>query len=224
MYAERVSIRRGPSPILLVAPHAAPGDDVNTDIITEHLGDLLDCNFVINRGWNRGDNYDYDAETADCNNVLHMIDVVKDEFLLPLLNLKTQILRKSPICHVFFIHGMATKPNVDVVIGYGAGSPNSFSCSPWRKNLLYTLLENESMDTWVGKAGGNYSGWARNNMNQYFRKHSYESSVHSMQLEFSRAIRESRGVSELTAEYLANALGDYINYDKFEKVMSPAEL
>lgn len=224
MYTERVSIRRGPSPILLVAPHAAPGDDVNTDIVIDHLADLLNCNAVVNRGWHRGDSYDYYAEIADCNNVTHMVDVVKDEFLTPFLNLKTQIRRRSPICHVFFIHGMAAQKNVDIVIGYGAGSPNSFSCTPWRKNLLYTLLENENMDVWVGKAGGSYSGWARNNMNQYFRKQSYDTSVQSMQLEISRELRQDRGVSELTAEYLATALGDYINYDKFEKVMSPAEL
>jgi hypothetical protein len=224
MYTERVSIRRGPSPILLVAPHAAPGDDVNTDIIIDQLADLLDCNAVVNRGWRRGDTYDYYAEIADCNKVDHMVDVVKDEFLSPLLNLKTQILRRSPLCHLFFIHGMAAQKGVDVVIGYGAGTPNSFSCTPWRKNLMYTMLENTQMDVFIGKAGGNYSGWARNNMNQYFRKHAYDTNVQSMQIELSRELRTDRGVSELTAEYLATAMGDYINYDKFEKVMSPAEI
>ena len=224
MHTERVSIRRGPSPILLIAPHAAPGDDVNTDIIIDHLSDLLNCNNVVNRGWQRGDVYNYANDQADCNNVNHMVDVVADEFLRPILNLKGEILRHAPLCHVFYIHGMAARTNVDVVIGYGAGTPNSFSCSPWRKNLLYQLLENESLDVWIGKAGGSYSGWAKSNMNQFFRKHRYESDVQSMQLEFSRELRMDRGVCELTAEYIATALSDYVNYDSFDKIMSPAEL
>lgn len=224
MYTERVSLRRGPTPILLIAPHAAPGDDINTDIVTDHLADLLDCNAVVNRGWHRSELYDYDKEQADCNNTNHMVDVVKDEFLVPIWNLKTHILRKSPACHIFYIHGMAPQNGVDVVIGYGAGNPNSFTCSPWRKNLMYTLLENESLDVWVGKPGGAYSGWARSNMNQLFRKHKYEIEVQSMQLELSRALRTDRGIAELTAEYLHNAMKDYINYEKYDRVMSPAEM
>lgn len=225
MYKERVGICRGrKSPILIVAPHAAKGDDVNTDIVAHHLVDLLQCSAVINHGWRRGTNYDYLNEMADCNNQTHMVDVVFDEFLLPLWNLKNEILKRHPYCHVFYIHGMAAQPGVDVVIGYGAGSPNSFSCEPWRKNLFYTLLGNEGMDAWVGKAGGMYSGWARNNMNQFFRKHKYDNKVSSMQLELSRAIRNDTGVSELTAEYLCSAMKDYINYDKYDRTVSPREL
>lgn len=224
MYTERVSIRRGPTPILLVAPHAAPGDDVNTDIITDHLAELLNCNALVNRGWQRGVTYDYNTETADCNNVSHMVDVVEDEFLKPLIMLKGEIVRRSPVCHIFFIHGMVAQKNVDLVIGYGAGTPNSFSCTPWRKNLMYQLLENSNLDAWIGKAGGSYSGWSKQNMNQYFRKHRYEPNVQSMQLEISRELRTDRGVSELTAEYISTAMQDYINYDSFEKIMSPAEL
>ncbi len=224
MYTERVSIRRGPTPILLVAPHAAPGDDVNTDIITDHLAELLNCNSLVNRGWQRGVTYDYATETADCNNVGHMVDVVEDEFLKPMLMLKGEIVRRSPVCHIFFIHGMAAQKNVDMVIGYGAGTPNSFSCAPWRKNLMYQLLENANLEAWVGKAGGSYSGWSKQNMNQYFRKHRYEPNVQSMQLELSRELRTDRGVAELTAEYISTAMQDYINYDSFAKVMSPAEL
>jgi hypothetical protein len=223
MYAERVSIHRGPTPILIIAPHAAPGDDVNTDIIADNLANILKCNAVINRGWHRGDKYDYSKEQADCNNVGHMIDVVRDEFLQAVLKLRAEILRKSPVVHAFFIHGMAAQKGIDVVIGYGAGSPNSFSCEPWRKNLLYKLLENEKIDVCVGKAGGSYSGWTKFNMNQYFRKHVYDPKVQSMQLEISRDMRNDVGVSELTAEYLAAALKDYVNYSHFNNVLSPRE-
>ncbi len=225
-YAERVSIRHGSakSPILLVAPHAAPGDDVNTDIIIDTLAELLNCHAVVNRGWQRAEQYDYYKDQADCNNVLHMTDVVADEFLDPFWNIKTQILRNAPTCHVFWIHGMIARKGVDVIIGYGAGTPNSFSCSPWRKNLMYKLLENESLKVWVGKAGGAYSGWSRNNMNQFFRKHKHDDDVQSMQLELSRDVRTDRGISELTAEYLASAMKDYINYDSFNKIISPGEI
>lgn len=223
-YTERVSIRRGSKPILLIAPHAAPGDDINTDIITEHLAESLDAYSIVNHGWSRSDVYDYYQERADCNKVDHMVDVVKDEFLIPMLNFRTQILRHSPTCHIFFIHGMAPQKGVDMVIGYGAGSPNSFTCSPWRKNLFYTLLGNENLNVYVGKTGGSYSGWARSNMNQWFRKHVHDSSVQSMQLELSRELRTDRGVAELTAEYLSTAMSDYINYDKFDKIVSVQEI
>ena len=82
-YTERVSTRRGSKPILLIAPHAAPGNDVNTEIITKHLAESLDAYSIINHGWHRNDVYDYYQERADCNKVYHMVDVVKDEFLIP---------------------------------------------------------------------------------------------------------------------------------------------
>lgn len=210
--------------MILVAPHATPGDDVNTDLLTEHMREEIGCFAVINHGWKRADNYSYDAEQADCNNVHHMVDVVRDEFLDPIKRLKSEILKKHGVCHIFFIHGMSNKQEADIVLGCGMGSPNSFSCEPWRTNLLVTLLDAQGVSMATGKSGGKYSGWASTNMNQYFRKHDYDPRVQSMQVEIVRDLREDQGITELTAEYLASAIKSYLRYDKFDNLVRTKEL
>ena len=221
---ERVSVYRGKSPVLLIAPHAAPKDDYNTGIITEEMCRLLNCNAVINRGWQRSKDYDYDKEQADCNNVTHMIDVVEDEFLRPIIGLKNEIIRQYHDCHIFFIHGMIARNNVDIVLGHGAGTPNSFSCLGWRRNLMYYILEDLSLNVWGEKANGLYSGWKNQNMNQYFRKHKLQSNVQSMQIEISKELRTDKGMSELTAEFIATAVKNYLKYDSFIKNVNVREI
>lgn len=215
---ERVSIISGKRPILIVSPHGYKNDDENTSVVAEAIANLLDCYGVVNRGWERADDVDVFNDKADCNNVTHCHeDVVKDEFLDPILRFRSRILKTHPRVHMFMIHGMSDRhrekvndPNLDVVIGYGAGSPDSHTCDLWRKDLFITLLENNGMTVYEGKKGGQMSGWARNNMNQLFRKWYTDPAVQSMQIEITHELRADNDIAQLTAEYMAVAMKDML--------------
>jgi len=225
MTGERVSIfEAGKSPVILVAPHGHPADDVNTTVIAQHVAEVIKGYAVINNGWNRGNVVDCLNDKADCNNFSHMVEVVRDEFLEPILRFRNRILRKYQEAFIFFIHGMANdirqktgEKNLEVIIGYGAGNPPSYSCDVWRKDLFIFLLKNAGLTTWEGKAGGMMSGWTRNNMNQLFRKHIFDPRVHSMQIEIVRDLRSDESISILTAEYLGAAIQDLIQYNSWSK-------
>lgn len=220
---ERVSIIAGHLPIIIVAPHGFNGDDENTSIVAEHTANSIGAYAVINRGWERAENVDYMLDKADCNDVNHCHeDVVKEEFLEPILRYRNKILQTSPIVHIYFIHGMSNKhrkiandPNLDMVIGYGAGSPDSHTCSIWRKDLLCHLLNEAGVHTWEGKKGGPMSGWARSNMNQLFRKWYPDPQVQSMQIEIIHDLRSSSDAAIITAEYLATAVKDILAVKSF---------
>ena len=137
---ERVSVIEGSIPVIVVAPHGFHGDDENTDLIAETIASTIDAYAVINRGWERGDTVDSFKDWADCNNVYHCKeDVVREEFLEPIIRFKNKILKKEQLAYIFYIHGMGNRhravakdPYLDAVLGYGAGKPNSFSCDIWQ--------------------------------------------------------------------------------------------
>jgi hypothetical protein len=220
---ERVSIISGHLPIIIIAPHGFNGDDEHTSIVAEHTANAIGAYAVINRGWERGENVDYMLDKADCNDANHCHeDVVKEEFLEPILRYKNKILQHHSIAHIYYIHGMSNKhrkitgdPNLDMVIGYGAGSPDSHTCSIWRKDLLCHLLNEAGVHTWEGKKGGPMSGWARANMNQLFRKWYNEPQVQSMQIEIIHELRETPDAAIITAEYLATAVKDMLGVKSF---------
>lgn len=219
---ERVSVIEGKHPILLVAPHGYHGDDYNTDFITEDMASRFDMYAVINRGYERATNPDSDHDKADCNNYNHMMqdEVVKDEFLTPILRYKSRILQKHHRCYLYFIHGMANRYTngnlVDMVVGYGAGKPASHSCDLWMKNLLCYLLSENNMNVFEGKDGGMFSGWAKGNMNQLFRKHLPDPRCHSMQLELARDLRKAKDMAIIAVEFMAPCLLDLLNYSKWD--------
>jgi hypothetical protein len=217
--SERVSIIEGKQPILLVAPHGFNGDDENTALLAEEIAYLTNAYVVVNKGWERDEKVDYLKDKADCNNILHCHeDVVREEFLDPILRFRNRILRKHPIVHMYMLHGMSNRhrkichdPTLDMVIGFGAGTPNSYTCDLWRKNCFIHLLENDAGFTvYEGKPGGQMSGWSKNNMNQLFRKWYDDPQVQSMQIEIIHELRADREMTQLTAEYLASAMLDLI--------------
>ena len=220
---ERVSIREGKLPIIIVAPHGHNGDDENTGFIAHYIQSSINAYAVINNGWQRSEDVDYDLDKADCNNVNHCHeDVVKEEFLDPIIRFKNKILKSYPEVFIYYIHGMSNRhrtlandPLLDAVIGYGAGSPNSFSCEPWRKDLFLHLLNASGMNVYEGSKGGVMSGWARSNMNQLFRKWYPDSQVNSLQIEIVRDLREGLAVASITSEYIANAIENSINVKTF---------
>lgn len=218
MTQERVSLIEGRHPIILVAPHGYHGNDYNTDFIVENLASKFDMYAVINRGFERADHPDSENDKADCNNFMQIVadPVVYDEFLTPIVRYKNRILRKVQRCHLFFIHGMANRhvgdKLADIVVGYGAGKPASHSCELWMKNLFCYLLSKASLNVFEGKEGGAFSGWARGNMNQLFRKHLPEPRCHSMQVELARDLRYDKDMAIDTVASLAPAMLELLNY------------
>lgn len=146
---ERVTVIQGKVPIILVCPHGA--DDINTDIITECAANTLQCNAVINRGFERADFVDVDNDKANCNRIDHIKeDVVCEEFLQPIEKIEKKLRKNNstggfvgwnnaaghgftgwfshpnPI-HIFHIHGCGNAIHkqagvqVGAIVGYGLG-------------------------------------------------------------------------------------------------------
>ena len=136
MYAERVSVKEGTLPIILLAPHGC--NDANTDIIVDTAADKLDCYAVINNGWERSSTVDASQDKANCNNISHCHeDVVKDEFLDPILRYSNRCSRTVNVGRgslfmrkviMLSIHGcgddarvQAGDRNLDFIFGFGLG-------------------------------------------------------------------------------------------------------
>jgi hypothetical protein len=212
---DRVSIIEGKEPVIFVAPHGF--DDKNTDVIAKSAAEAMNAYAVINHGWIRADKYDYDKEHANCNNINHCLeDVVKDEFLNPIIRYKNKIRQKYSNAHIFLIHGMSDNvkkvdPNLTMIVGYGDGNPASFSCKIWQKNyFLYLCEQDANIVTYEGRAGSGYAGWSKNNLNQYFRKYDLDKHTQSLQLEIAKSERTSEGRAEFFAENLAAVISDVI--------------
>jgi hypothetical protein len=211
---ERTSIIEGNIPILLVAPHGHPKDDERTALITEFIANKLNCYAVINRGWRRGEEVDFRKDKADCNNIHHCReDVVREEMLDPILKYKNRIMKRHLEMYIFHIHGMGDKHRelcgdytLDIVVGYGAGNPNRFTCDEWRKDLFIKYLEDQKITTYEGGKGSPMSGWSHQNMNQLFRNDYFDERVHSMQIEIINELRRDNDIAMITADYLADCM------------------
>jgi hypothetical protein len=220
---ERVSIYEGKKPVIVVAPHGYENDDENTSVIAKKLAKSLNCYMVVNNGWERDEVVDCFRDKADCNNTLHCHeDVVKEEFLDPILRFKNRILNYHSSAYVFYIHGMSNKhkmiagdSDLDMVVGYGAGVPDSITCETWRKDLFLHLLSDQGFNVYEGRKGGMMSGWARNNMNQLFRKWYQDPRVHSLQIEIAFDLRRERDTALLCAEYFERVIEDMLEVKSF---------
>jgi hypothetical protein len=220
---ERVSIIPGKLPIIVVAPHGFEGNDEKTAIVAEHIAQSIGAYAVVNRGWERAADVDYLLDKADCNDANHCHeDVVKEEFLDPIIRYKNRILQKHSTAFIYYIHGMGNKhrkvpgnEDLDMVIGYGAGSPSSFSCDIWQKDLFLHFLNESGINAYEGGKGGPMSGWARSNMNQLFRKWYHQTNVKSMQIEIIHDLRKDKTAAIMTAEYLAIAMKDMLDTKGF---------
>ena len=129
---ERVVLVEGDSPVLVIAPHGP--DDKNTDLIAERVAVEAGAYAVINKGWKRSSHVDFMHDWANCNDVRHIhSDVVKEEFLEPILRFKNRIKKKyDENVFVLILHGcsdtvrtMANDYSLDVILGCGAGVPPS---------------------------------------------------------------------------------------------------
>ncbi len=212
---ERVIVIRNESPLLLVSPHGRASDDDFTSIITEMLSENLECSCVINQGWKRADEYDYEKGKANCNNVEHIhSDVVKEEFLDPIMSIVSSIENEFSEAQIITIHGMGRQArkkvcgNMDGVLGYG--NPNQPSCELWRKNAFLYCTHRNKLNFFQGKSGGAYSGANKNNLNQLYRKWYNDHSVNSMQLELVKELREDLDMVNYTVEVLTKCFENFL--------------
>lgn len=202
---ERVSIVRGRRPIIFVAPHGP--NDPGTAEIAEKLSDATNGYAVINRGWERSKDVDIFNDKANCNSIKHLQeDVVKDEFLDPLINFMNQISKSNLFCHIFFLHGINSKhlglSDVDVVVGFGQGKPPRITCNERVLTWMITRSKKYGLNMIVGEPGGKFAGWSRDNLNQYFQ---YDINVSSVQLEIDREWRIGENI-DIFVDCFSNTL------------------
>lgn len=219
---QRVSLREGKLPIIIFAPHGYDGDDQNTSLITKLISTEINAYAVINHGWERDDKVDCFRDKADCNNVSHcMEDVVKDEILDPLMRFVSKAKRISKTVYVYNIHGMSDRhrtianDEIDMVIGFGDGSPPSYTMDLWRKDYFVHKMNVLGLNAYEGKPGGSFSGRSRNNMNQLFRKWHPDHFVQSLQIEITHELRSDSSMCSLTSEYLSTGMLDMLSVAHF---------
>lgn len=206
----RVNTKTGKLPVIIVAPHG--NDDINTDIIADVIATELDAYSVINVGWKRAKKAILGENIANLNCIRHC-KLVK-EFLGPLQFYKNQIIKKFKQCHVFYVHGMSNKirrvtgENVDIVVGYGAGEPPSYTCGLGYKNALITRFQQENLCTYQGKSGGRFSAWKSENLTQLFVD---SDKVQSIQLEIVNLRRYDIDTAIRTAHTMAKALDKFLH-------------
>ncbi len=221
---ERVQTIEGDVPVLLVAPHGV--DDQNTDIIAEEVADKFGAYAVINKGWERSSSVDYWRDLANCNDVKHLhSEVVKEEFLDPILRYVASIKRKhNEKALVLVLHGCDNKAKeesddqfLDIILGFGAGNPPSYTCSRRLRKAFAYYLQRENFVVYEGRPRGKYSGRSKNNLNQLFRFWYPDPDVNSLQLEMVSDMRLKEEINT-TVDGLIGAIDSLMVFDDTVKV------
>jgi len=219
----RVETKDGENPIILLCPHS-PEEDF-TDLIAETISEKLEAYTIVNKGWERSENVDFLHDKANCNDLNQLLtdDVARDEFLIPLIQAVSQIRSQHFInVYIFIIHGFEvpapkdpgqrlSKP--DIVLG--TGLPDRPSCDLWRRDALAFYLTVRGLEVYEGKPCGRFAGWARNNLNQFFRRKTdlwqKDQSVQSFQVEIEHAWRKSAATTRVVSEALWKSIEELVN-------------
>jgi hypothetical protein len=214
---DRVTVLRGSSPVLIVAPHGHDLDDTNTSQLSELIAGLTNAHLVANNGWRRHATVDSLLGLANCNNADHVQeDVVKDEFLDPIETAIEAMLTDNddpfsaapaePL--VLMIHGIGNRvrktvgePKLDVIVGYGNGDKPRPTCNKHRRQFFTDLLSLK-LATFEGKAGGDYSAHSYKNVTQFIRR---SFGIDVLQLELVGALREKAALDK-TAKHIASVI------------------
>lgn len=216
---ERVIIEEGETPVLLIAPHGV--DDFNTDQIAQKVAEDFGAYAIINKGWRRSSSVDYLNDFANCNDIRHLHeDVVKEEFLDPILRITSKIKKKyQEKVFILIIHGcsdyvrnLANDSSLDLILGFGDGVPPSYSCNLKLKNAFAHYLKKEHFGVYEGMPRGTYSAKSKNNLNQLFKKWYPDNQVNSLQLEIVRELRSEEQM-HLTVFGLTNAIDSLMLFD-----------
>lgn len=212
---ERVSVISGKRKnIMIVAPHGV--DDCYTIEIATTIANNLQCQAVINNGFQRSKKPDTLNDLANCNDRDHCLKdpVVKQEFLDPILKFAQDALprRGQENCYIFYIHGMNNKLDVSTVLGYGLGlQKDRLTMNEEKVHYLYhdintsrTALGNMHMGALIGEGGGKYAARSFSNITQFFRIQPFEyHHVQSLQIEINGKERKDAKSAELFADRLA---------------------
>jgi hypothetical protein len=213
---ERVTVAPGDSPVLIIAPHDP--DDTYTGMMAEIIAQKVDGYAVINWGWERSSQVDQIESKANCNDVSHCKqDVVREEFLEPVMNYVNRILAEHPEVLIYILHGVGNqfgkiKKPPEIIVGYGAGKKPSHSCDEIYKDAFLYILDTHQIAAYEGAAGGDYAGRGRNNLNQLYRKHHRNNSVHSMQLEIVKKLRADEESAKSTANTLSRCIKSHMDF------------
>jgi len=216
---ERVSLIEGDSPFVLVCPHGP--DDKGTARITELIANEIDGTAIINRGWEKSSTLDYWKDKADCNNIRHLNeeDVLKQEFLAPIVNNVSRIKKEWDFAYIFILHGvgdyvrkLSNDPQLDIILGFGAGNPPSYSCDIRFKDAFAYQLSQMHLHVFEGKPKGRFSGRSRYNLNQLYRYWIPDTKVQSIQVEIIRELRDPE-IVEVTAEALSECIDVLLEMD-----------
>lgn len=223
---ERVSVSYGDLPVLLIAPHGV--DDINTDYIVDRISNEMGLFSVINRGWKRSRNVDYQNDLANCNDIRHIHeDVVKEEFLDPILRIIAKIQKNlDERVFVLNIHGCdnnvrekANDAKLDIILGCGEGNPPSHSCDLKFRNAFTFFLEEQGFGVYQGKKKGKFAGYSKNNLNQLFNTlYPMKGNIHSFQLEIVNELRNDDDILGFTCEGLISAIDELILFDDATKI------
>lgn len=217
---ERVELIEGSTPVVIVAPHGP--DDKNTDLLAEKLASEFGAFAVINRGWVKSSLVDPFRDMANCNNVRHLhADVVREEFLEPVMRFKNRIRRKyDEDAFILILHGCSDRVRIEakdsdleIILGFGDGFNPSYSCDIRFKDAFLYNLTNEGFGVYEGAKGGKYSGHGRNNLNQLFARWYPDPYVNSIQLEIVHELRTDEELFQLTLEGLLSAVDSMMVFD-----------
>lgn len=215
---KRVIANKGKIPVIVVAPHGHPDDDLNTDVIADCIAGELRCYSVINMGWRRATNAILGEGIANLNNINHcMLAPVRDEFTNPLLEFKKECISKYGRCSIFYIHGMSNavrktaKDKVDLVLGFGQGEPSSYTCELMFKNAFVTRCREENFNVYQARVGGKFAAWKPENLTQLFKSRYLDSRVNGIQIEIANSLRSEIQEAVQTGLCLTRSIDKLIN-------------
>lgn len=206
--------------MIIVAPHAP--DDRNTGLMAERIADEFGAFAVINNGWRRCSSVDVYRDMANCNDIRHLhSEVVKEEFLEPVMRLKNKVRKKyDENAFVLILHGCSDKvrreagdEDLDLIVGFGDGLNPSYSCDVRFKDAFVYNLANEGFGVYEGSKGGRYSGYSRNNLNQLFVRWYPDEYVNSLQLEIVSQLRTDKDLMDLTINGIVSAIDSMMVFD-----------
>lgn len=216
---QRVGYIKGISenPAIIIAPHG--NDDTNTDLFAETIQNELQISSVINYGWERSKYYDYYKDKANCNSISHVHeDVIKQEFLDPILTSYDYSLDTGYLPALFIIHGVhdsikntPNAANLDLIIGTGYGSKKS--CDDWSKHFFCKMLTSKNFNVFLGKENGQYAGNSNDNLNQILNhyKNKYAISEQcSFQIEIVKSLRDTKQKTIESAKRLADSINAFM--------------
>lgn len=228
---ERVTLIHGTAPIILVAPHASE-ESFMAELVQE-MAKKSKAYAIINNGFKKCDVVDVvDVihDMADCNRVDHIHeDVVKDEFLDPLLYIKRNLCRRHPRVNVFYLRGFDPSfettlgSRIDLILGYGQAVVNSsYICPLWMVDMFINEWEGHgwtSTSACCGKPGGKFSARSINHLPQLFQKHYPDDDVAAMEICTSWRFRQDKGTAAFCGTILSNIVDELAEADFFDETI-----